>query len=179
MKRLPLRGATIDAVRDAVTAAGAKVKIVAPKVGGAKLADGSLQPADAQLAGAPSVIFDAVAVILSDAGASLLAGDSAALDFVSDAYAHLKALALDTPMEVRRVADLRGTLDTGIEALAGSQWLVVPEPVFGHPTLRRLGLVAQIRASLGFGGHLGYDYEIYAVPRIASPSGANEAERRE
>jgi hypothetical protein len=83
------------------------------------------------------------------------------------------------PMSVRRVADLRGTLDSGLEALAGTQWVVVPEPVFGHPTLRRLGLVAQIKAGRGFGGHLGYDYEIYAVPRIASPSSANETETRQ
>jgi catalase len=38
-------------------------------VGGAKFADGSRLPADGQLAGTPSVLFDAVAVILSDSGA--------------------------------------------------------------------------------------------------------------
>ena len=45
---------------------GASVKIIAPKVGGTKLADGSL------LAGTPSVLFDAVAVVLSDDGAKML-----------------------------------------------------------------------------------------------------------
>ena len=50
----------------AATKAGARVKIVAPKVGGAKLADGSMQAADGLLAGTPSVLFDAVAIILSD-----------------------------------------------------------------------------------------------------------------
>ncbi|HJV24030.1 MAG TPA: catalase [Aromatoleum sp.] len=88
-------GATLSDLRDAAMAAGASVKIVAPKIGGAKLADGSMQPADGQLAGMPSVMFDAVAVILSDAGAQQLAGESAALAFITDAFAHLKALALD------------------------------------------------------------------------------------
>jgi len=48
----------------AATDAGATVKIVAPNVGGAKLVDGSMLAADGQLAGTPSVLFDAVAVIM-------------------------------------------------------------------------------------------------------------------
>ena len=71
------------------------VKIVAPKVGGAKLADGSLLAADGQLAGTPSVLFDAVAVILSAEGAKALSKESAAIDFVRDAFGHLKAIAVD------------------------------------------------------------------------------------
>jgi hypothetical protein len=71
------------------------VKIVAPKVGGAKLADGSMLAADGQLAGTPSVLFDAVAVILSDEGAKALSKESAAIDFVRDAFGHLKAIAVD------------------------------------------------------------------------------------
>jgi catalase len=88
-------GSRITAVRDAATAAGANVKIVAPKVGGAKLADGSMLTADGQLAGTPSVMFDAVAVLLSKDGADMLGKESAALDFVLNAFAHLKAIAVD------------------------------------------------------------------------------------
>ena len=88
-------GDTVDALRQAVARAGATVKIVAPKVGGATLADGTLLEADGQLAGTPSVLFDAVAVVLSDEGAALLGAESAALDFVTDAFAHLKAIAVD------------------------------------------------------------------------------------
>ena len=51
--------------------------------------------ADGQLEGMPSVMFDAVAVLLSDDGAAKLAGDAKALDFVRDAFAHLKAIAVD------------------------------------------------------------------------------------
>jgi hypothetical protein len=67
---------------------------------------------------------------------------------------------------VRRVPNLKVLLDGGIEQLAGAQWLIVPEPEFGHSTLARLGLVQRVHASQGFRGALGYDYEIYAVPRL-------------
>jgi catalase len=88
-------GRVVAALRKAAIAAGASVKIVAPKIGGAKLADGSRLPADGQLAGTPSMVFDAVAVVLSDAGAAALAKDGAAIDFVRNAFGHLKAIAID------------------------------------------------------------------------------------
>ena len=88
-------GAAIKKISKATTAAGATVKIVAPKVGGAKLADGSMLAADGQLAGTPSVVFDSVAVILSDEGAKALMMEGAAIDFVRDAFGHLKAIAAD------------------------------------------------------------------------------------
>ena len=86
-------GAVIKKLQKAALDAGASVKIVAPKVGGAKLADGSMLEADGQLQGTPSFIFDAVAVVLSDEGAKMLVKESAAIDFVSNAFAHLKAIA--------------------------------------------------------------------------------------
>jgi catalase len=88
-------GTVIEKIRKAATDAGATVKIVAPKVGGVKLASGSMLAADGQLAGTPSVLFDAVAVILSDDGAKALSMESAAIDFVRDAFGHLKAIAVD------------------------------------------------------------------------------------
>jgi catalase len=88
-------GAVIKKMKKAATDAGATVKIIAPKVGGAKLADGSMLVADGQLAGTPSVLFDGVAVILSEAGAQALSKEGAAIDFVRDAFSHLKAIAVD------------------------------------------------------------------------------------
>lgn len=93
-------GIAIKAIAKAATIAGASVKIIAPKVGGAKLADGSMLAADGQLAGMPSVFFDAVAIILSDASAKLLCKESAAIDFVRDAFGHLKAIAADPGAQV-------------------------------------------------------------------------------
>ena len=88
-------GALVKTIRAAAMAAGAGVKIVAPKLGGVALAGGGRLAADGQLAGTPSVLFDAVAVILSDAGAKALANEGAAIDFVRDAFGHLKAIAID------------------------------------------------------------------------------------
>ena len=88
-------GASIQQMTQVATAAGACVKIVAPKVGGTKLADGTMLAADGQLAGTPSVLFDAIVIILSDTGAKALSMEGAAIDFVRDAYAHLKAIAVD------------------------------------------------------------------------------------
>lgn len=88
-------GEAIKKIKKEATAAGATVKIVAPKVGGAVLADGSTLAADGQLAGTPSIMFDAVAIILSEDGAASLKEEAAAIDFVHDAYGHLKAIASD------------------------------------------------------------------------------------
>ena len=88
-------GSALAALKKAAMAAGARVKIVAPKVGGVTLADGSRLAAEGQLAGTPSVMFDAVAILLSAQAAQALSAESAAVDFVRDAYGHLKAFAVD------------------------------------------------------------------------------------
>lgn len=85
----------VAAIQKAVLAAGATPKLVAPKVSGIKLTDGSTPSMDGQLAGTPSVVFDAVAVILSATGAKQLSTEGAAVDFVRDAFGHLKAIAVD------------------------------------------------------------------------------------
>jgi catalase len=85
-------GAVVDAVRKAVEGDGGSVFIVAPKIGGAKLKDGSTLAADGQLAGSPSVLFDAVAIVLSDEGCAMLMKEGAAVDFAKDAFGHLKAI---------------------------------------------------------------------------------------
>ncbi len=71
---------------------GAKLKVIAPKVEGAKGADGKMISADFQLAGGPSVLFDAVILALSSEGAQQLATQSSAVNFVQDAFAHLKVI---------------------------------------------------------------------------------------
>ena len=71
------------------------VKIVAPKLGGATLSDGKRLAADGQLAGTPSTVFDAVALVLSPEGGKLLSREAAAVDWVRDAFGHLKAIAAD------------------------------------------------------------------------------------
>ncbi len=85
--------AAVAKMTKAIEGAGARAVIVAPKVGGAKMSDGSLLKADAQLAGYPSVMADAVVIALSEEGTAMLLKEGAAVQFVMDAFAHLKAIA--------------------------------------------------------------------------------------
>ncbi len=85
----------IRRIREAVEAAGASVKLIAPRVGGATLSDGTPQAADGQLKGTPSQKFDAVAVVLTAQAGDRLTREAAAVEFVSNAFVHLKAIALD------------------------------------------------------------------------------------
>src|SRR5690606_15514634 len=75
----------VAAVVVSVRAEGGHPVIVAPKIGGARLANGETKKADGQLEGTPSVLFDAVALVLSEDGARYLSSQAAALQFVKDA----------------------------------------------------------------------------------------------
>ncbi|WP_337269645.1 catalase [Oryzifoliimicrobium ureilyticus] len=79
-------------LKDALTKAGATPFVVAPKVGKAQLSDGKAIKADGQLAGSPSQMFDAVAVLLSKQGNDMLLREAAAIQWVMDAFGHLKAV---------------------------------------------------------------------------------------
>jgi catalase len=83
-----------DALRRAVEDVDALLEVVAPKVVGAVLSDGRLIPAKQKIDGGPSVLFDAIAVIVSDEGAALLSQDAPARDFVCDAFAHCKFIGV-------------------------------------------------------------------------------------
>ncbi|WP_027230019.1 catalase [Phyllobacterium sp. UNC302MFCol5.2] len=84
--------AALGALTNSVKQAGAKPVIVAPKIGGAKLANGDTMKADGQLLGTPSQLFDAVAVVVSADAAGRLANEGAAKQWVMDAFGHLKAI---------------------------------------------------------------------------------------
>ena len=84
---------SVAALRQAIEGAGAMVKIVAPKVGGAVLDDGTHLAGDKQLQGAPSALFDAVASVLAPERGAQLALEAAAVDWFRDAFGHLKAIA--------------------------------------------------------------------------------------
>jgi catalase len=76
----------------AVKAAGGHPLTIAPKVGAVPLSDGTTVQADAQLFGQPSVTVDACAVILSEAACAKLVKEGAAVQWVMDAFGHLKAI---------------------------------------------------------------------------------------
>ncbi len=83
--------AEIARVKKAAMEAGAAVMLIAPKVGGIPVKGGTLE-ADGQLAGTPSVVLDAIAVVLTNKAAKQLSSDGAAVQFVMDAFGHLKAI---------------------------------------------------------------------------------------
>lgn len=84
--------AAVETIIEAVKGAKGKPVIVAPKVGGAKLSDGKIMRADGQLARSPSQIFDAVAILLSEDGCKALSKEGTAVQFLMDAFGHLKAI---------------------------------------------------------------------------------------
>jgi catalase len=83
-------GKLLKALQAAVTKEGATMELIAPKVGGVEADDGTTMPARHMIDGGPSVLFDAVALLLSQEGAERLTHEAAARDFVADAFAHCK-----------------------------------------------------------------------------------------
>ncbi|RZJ42900.1 MAG: catalase HPII, partial [Brevundimonas sp.] len=118
-------GAVIDAVKAAAEGDGATVKIVAPKIGGVTLKGGKRLKADGQLAGTPSVVFDAVALALSEAGCAELLKESAAVDFAAHAFAHLKAIG-HTPEAQPLLDKANVEADAGVIDLSdgADAWLI-------------------------------------------------------
>ncbi len=86
-------GSLLKKLRTAIEKEGATMEVIALKVGRVEAADGSLIAAKHMIDGGPSVLFDAVALVLSEDGAERLAGEAAARDFVADAFAHCKFIA--------------------------------------------------------------------------------------
>ena len=103
--------AAIGKLKGEVEAAGGSVFTVAPKVGGLNVKGGVLK-ADGQLAGSPSVLFDAVALVLTPEAAAKLTKEGAAVQFVMDAFGHVKTIGHD--------AGAKALLDkAGVEPDAG------------------------------------------------------------
>jgi len=103
----------VNALRGAAKKLKADFAVVAPKVGGAKAADGSIIAGDFQLAGGASVLFDTVFVALSEEGAATLSSEAAAVAWVHDAFAHCKVIGA-TP-EAQALLDAAGVKpDAGV-----------------------------------------------------------------
>jgi catalase len=131
-------GTEIKAVQKAIEKDGATVFLVAPKVGGAKLKGGAVLRADGQLAGSPSQLFDAVAIILSDQGCETLMNEAGALQFVMDAFGHLKAIGASKA--AKPLLDKAGVApDDGVTGL-GKDFIEAARMRFWdrEPSLRKL-----------------------------------------
>lgn len=88
---------------------GTAWEVIAPKIGGATLSDRKKVPAKQKIDGGPSVLYDAVALLVSGKGAALLAGDTPTKDFISDAFAHCKFIAVSEAS--KPLLEMAGVLD--------------------------------------------------------------------
>jgi catalase len=93
----------VNALVKAIEKEGAVAAIVAPKAAGAKLKGGTLLPADQALRGAPSVVFDHVAMVVSAEGAAALLKQAEAINWIRDAFGHLKVIG--TTAEAKPLLD--------------------------------------------------------------------------
>ena len=111
-----------EALKSEIEAEGATLEVIAPAVGGVKASDGALIEAQQKIGGGPSVLYDAVAIIPSEAGVQALLKNAAAKDFVSDAFAHLKFIAfIDAALPLFEKAGIAADMDDGFIQLASAK----------------------------------------------------------
>ncbi len=106
----------------AIRKEGAAAALIAVRVGGVEDAAGKAHPVHMALQTAPSVLFDAVAVLAGPAGDALLAKNADAVAFLMDACRHLKAIALHGASSLAEKSRVRA--EAGVVALNAS---TVPE----------------------------------------------------
>jgi catalase len=97
---------------------GAQYEVIAPKIGGVTLSDKKKLPAQQKIDGGPSVLYDAVALLVSEKGAALLVKDAPTKDFINDAFAHCKFIGYSAAAKVLfQAAGVRDKTDGGFIAL--------------------------------------------------------------
>ena len=121
----------LEKYKAAITAAKATPFIVAPKIS-ITLNNGETIAADGQLAGSPSVLFDAIVSIIMPEQAKKLAKVSEAIAWFKDAHAHLKAIAycgatdefILIPQHIDKDASVVALkeIDTFIEKAKSREW---------------------------------------------------------
>ncbi len=105
-------------VRAAAAEERASVELVAPAIGGVETSDGKRVAADQKIDGGPSVLYDAVVLLVSEEGAARLAGQPGARDFVTDAFAHCKLIGyVEAARELFEATGLSGMIDDGFVEL--------------------------------------------------------------
>ncbi|NIJ20227.1 catalase [Sphingomonas naasensis] len=111
--------AVVNALVAAVESLPATCEFITPKIGGVTLDDGTLAAGKQKIDGGPSVLYDAVALVVSVQGASLLARDAATRDFVADAFGHCKFIGFSpeaVPL-LRKAGIEEADMDSGMMSL--------------------------------------------------------------
>jgi catalase len=110
----------LKGLQDAILSAKAQVELIAPKVGGVIASDGSFIPANHMIDGGPSVLFDAVALLVVAPAVDDLVNEAAARDFVADAFQHCKFIGYVADAKpLLQVAGVADNLDEGTIELPG------------------------------------------------------------
>ncbi|WP_417730955.1 catalase [Rosistilla oblonga] len=111
----------LDAIAIAAKKEGATLAVIAPTRGAIHTSDGKELATDDFLAGAPSVLFDCVIVAPSAGHAEMLAGEAAAVNWVRDAFAHLKVIGFtDTATGIFEKASVATDADEGVISIDSS-----------------------------------------------------------
>lgn len=114
--------AIFNALKAAVKKAGGACEVIAPEIGGVDLSDGSAVAGDQMVGGGPSVLYDAVALVFGPGTGEELTQKPAACDFVADAFAHCKFMALSPEaLPLVKKVGIENSLDDGVVHLGASK----------------------------------------------------------
>ncbi len=110
--------AQLRAIQERAQKEGAKVELVAPTIGGVSSRKNLTIEVDHALSGGPSMLFDAVIVAPSESGVAALLTQAAAIEWVHNAFVHLKVVGFVPEAEpLLRAAHVELTADEGIVSL--------------------------------------------------------------
>jgi catalase len=124
--------AAFVAMQQALRQAGAQTKIVAPRLGQLRGANGAEVPVDCSLLTCASVLFDAVYVPGGEQSVAALVDESDAIHFVNEAYKHGKAIAATgAGVDLLRASHLGATGLVSTDS-HGRQVVVEDGVVFSH-----------------------------------------------
>jgi len=114
--------ALLDGLVKEAEAQGATIELIAPAVGGVTTQAGRHIPANQKIGGGPSVLYDAIALLPSEAGVRGLLKSAAAREFVADAFGHCKVIGWSkAALPLLEKAGIANDLDGGCIELVGSK----------------------------------------------------------
>ncbi len=109
-----MTGAPITQALDALTAAGAVVRLLSTRLGSVKDAEGTSFEIDATLENTPAVLFDALVLPDGITAVEALSKDGRTLEFLKDQYRHCKSiLVLGAASKLLQKAGIFEVLPTG------------------------------------------------------------------
>ena len=114
--------AIFNALKAAVKKAGGVCEVITPEIGGVNLDDGSAVAGNQMIGGGPSVLYDAVALVFGSETGEELTQKPEACDFLADAFAHCKFIAL-TPeaLPLAKKVGVSDLPDEGVTQLDNSK----------------------------------------------------------